>query len=241
MNQTTIMIADLHLATETPALNTLFAQKLQDWQGQIDALYILGDLFDAWVGDDDDSPFIQQQLQLMHDFIQHTPLFVMRGNRDFLFGSAFAEKTGATLLEDPHALTLYGQDYVLCHGDALCTDDLAYQQFRLQARNPQWQAMILSKPLAERRLLAAQIRQMSEGAKADNGKTAISDATEAGIQALMAPYPGAHLIHGHTHRPAVHEHSVASQAIKRFVIQDWYDNEGGYLMIDANGVHAETL
>ncbi|MBP6115584.1 MAG: UDP-2,3-diacylglucosamine diphosphatase [Neisseriaceae bacterium] len=237
----TIMIADLHLAADTPALNDLFAQKLQDWQGQVAALYILGDLFDAWIGDDDDSPFIQSQLALLHDFSQHTPLYVMRGNRDFLFGDAFAHKTGATLLEEPHPLTLYGRDYVLCHGDSLCTDDLAYQQFRLQARNPQWQAMILSKPLAERRVLAAQIRQMSEGAKADNGKTAISDATEAGIQALMSQYVGADLIHGHTHRPATHVHEVAGQTIHRFVIQDWYGHEGGYLVIDATGVQAKSL
>lgn len=240
MNQT-IMIADLHLAADTPELNALFAQKLQDWQGQVDALYILGDLFDAWIGDDDDSPFIQQQLQLLHDFSQHTPLYVMRGNRDFLYGEAFTQKTGSTLLAEPHALTLYGHDYVLCHGDSLCTDDLAYQQFRLQARNPQWQAMILSKPLAERRIMAAQIRQMSEGAKAENGKSALSDATEAGIQALMNSHPGADLIHGHTHRPAVHEHTVAGKAIQRFVIQDWYGSEGGYLVIDDSGVCARSL
>lgn len=235
------MIADLHLAADTPELNALFAQKLNDWQGKVDALYILGDLFDAWIGDDDDSPFIQEQLQLMHDFSLDTPLFVMRGNRDFLFGPTFAQKTGATLLEEPHAITLYEHDYVLCHGDSLCTDDLAYQQFRLQARNPQWQAMILSKPLAERRILAAQIRQISEGAKAENGKTAISDATEAGIQALMSQYAGANLIHGHTHRPATHEHQINGQTIQRFVIQDWYGNQGGYLVVDANGVHAESF
>ncbi len=240
MNQT-IMIADLHLATDTPALNTLFAQKLQDWAGQIDALYILGDLFDAWIGDDDDSPFIQDQLQLLHHFSLRTPLYVMRGNRDFLFGPSFAQKTGAQLLEEPHSLTLYGRDYVLCHGDSLCTDDLAYQQFRLQARNPQWQAMILSKPLAERRLLAAQIRQMSEGAKAENGKTDISDATETGVQSLMTEHPGADLIHGHTHRPAVHQHTVSGQSIQRFVIQDWYDDQGGYLVVDTNGVSAHPL
>ncbi|MBP6344339.1 MAG: UDP-2,3-diacylglucosamine diphosphatase [Neisseriaceae bacterium] len=237
----TIMIADLHLAADTPELNALFAQKLQDWQGQIDALYILGDLFDAWIGDDDDSPFIQSQLQLLHAFSQHTPLYVMRGNRDFLFGADFAQTTGATLLEEPHQVSLYGRRYVLCHGDSLCTDDLAYQQFRLQARNPQWQAMILSKPLAERRVLAAQIRQMSEGAKADNGKTAISDATEAGVQALMSQYPGADLIHGHTHRPDAHQHVVNGETLCRFVIQDWYGHEGGYLQIDADGVHAKAL
>ena len=240
MNQT-IMIADLHLAADTPALNALFTQKLQDWAGKIDALYILGDLFDAWIGDDDDSPFIQGQLQLLRDFSQSTPLFVMRGNRDFLFGIAFAQATGATLLEEPHALTLYGHAYVLCHGDSLCTDDLAYQQFRLQARNPQWQAMILSKPLAERRVLAAQIRQMSEGSKAENGKSAISDATEAGVQALMSAHPGADLIHGHTHRPATHQHEVAGRTLQRFVIQDWYGSEGGYLRLDASGVTAVSL
>ncbi|MDO5639425.1 MAG: UDP-2,3-diacylglucosamine diphosphatase [Neisseria sp.] len=244
MNTQTIFISDLHLSADVPELNALFFRSLQEWQGKIDALYILGDFFDVWVGDDDDSPFIQSVVAALADFSRHTPVFVQHGNRDFLLGKAFAEKSGITLLPEQYVAELYGKSYLLVHGDELCSDDVAYQQFRAQSRNPMWQAAVLAKPLAERRMLAGQIRMMSETKKSAEGKSEISDATETGVQALLQKYAGkdiAALIHGHTHRPAVHEHAFDGKAIKRYVLQDWEGSRGGYLSVDANGIQTHLL
>lgn len=242
--QTTLFIADLHLSEQTPELNQLFARCLNQWQGQIDALYILGDFFDVWIGDDDDSPFIRSIKQQLHAFSQRTPIYFVHGNRDFLLGNTFAAESGMQLLNAPLKLTLYGHDYVVAHGDELCTDDLAYQQFRAQSRNPMWQAAVLAKPLSERRLLAGQIRQMSETRKTAEGKSEISDATENGVQYMMAAFSGnpmPTLIHGHTHRPAMHQHQFNNHPFKRYVLQDWHGQHGGYLAVDGEGVHIHEL
>lgn len=238
----TIFIADLHLSEHTPALTDLFLQQLRRWQSEIDALYILGDLFDAWIGDDDRNPFTDHIAAELYAFSQSTPTYFTRGNRDFLLGSDFARRSGMILLPEQQQLTLYNRRYLLTHGDELCTSDLPYMQFRAQSRQPQWQSMILAKPLSERRLLAQQIRQMSERGKAANGKSAVSDATESGITELMAQYPDTDLIHGHTHRPAIHRHKLPSgQCFTRYVIQDWYNNEGGCLVVSPEGVRAQKL
>jgi len=238
-------ISDLHLADDTPVLNTLFTDTLAAWRGKIDALYILGDLFEVWVGDDDSSPFIDAMLAAMREFAAATPLYVMRGNRDFLLGDGFATATGATLLADPTCIEAFGQRVLLAHGDAMCTDDLPYQQFRAMARNPQWQAGILAKSLAERHVIAQQIRAMSETGKAENGLSAISDVTEAAVQATLAEQTQDGvpplLIHGHTHRPAHHDVTVAGHATQRWVITDWHDGKGGYLLLDEAGVSAHPL
>lgn len=249
MSRETLIIADLHLSETTPKLNAYFRGCLQTWQGKIDALYILGDLFEIWVGDDDDSHFIATQLATLKEFSLYTPLFIMRGNRDFLLGETFAQQVGATLITDPYPLILYNQPYLLTHGDILCTDDLAYQQFRTQTRNPIWQQAMLAKSLSERHLLATQIRQMSEGNKIENGKNSISDATETGIQQIMQntitdnSLPT--LIHGHTHRPAIHKHQLNNQTFKRYVIADWFESpdtiQGGFLTIDQVGVNITTF
>ncbi len=234
----TFFIADLHLSPTSPDLNHKFLQALQTWQSKIDALYILGDLFDAWIGDDDSDPIIDEIIQKMHEFSQVTPLFIMHGNRDFLLGETFAKKTGAQILPDPHIANLYGLQYVLSHGDVMCTDDLEYQAFRAQARNPMWQQAILAKPLAERRVLAAQIRSMSETKKTEDGLSEISDVTEAGVQALINQLEQADLtaiIHGHTHRPNTHQHIVNGNSISRYVLQDWHGDVAGYLSINENG------
>lgn len=238
-------IADLHLSPAVPDLTTLFQRTLDDWRGKLEALYILGDLFDAWVGDDDDEPYLVEQTAALRRFADATPLYVMRGNRDFLFGEQFAANSGATLLDDPYLLNYGGKRYVLTHGDAQCTDDVAYQQFRMLARNPAWQAATLAKPLAERRMLAQQLRMMSEGNKQQQGKTAISDVTEQGVQALLAQFSEDGLppvlIHGHTHRPAMHLHQLNGHSAERWVIADWHDGQGGYLRLDASGLTAHPL
>ena len=238
----TIFIADLHLSEHSPELTELFLRQLHQWQSTADALYILGDLFDAWVGDDDRTPFTDHIAAELKAFAQHKPVYFIPGNRDFLLGQDFASRSGMTLLPEQHPIILYGRQYLLTHGDELCTADLPYMQFRAQSRQPQWQAAILAKPLAERRLLAQQIRQMSERGKAENGKSAVSDVTEEAVSALMAQHPGADLIHGHTHRPATHRHTLPNgQSFTRFVLQDWYNKEGGCLVVSPEGVSAQHL
>ena len=240
MTSQTIFISDLHLSEQETQLNKLFFQSLDEWEGRIDALYILGDFFDAWVGDDDSSPFIDSIYTALKSFTEKTPVYLLHGNRDFLLGEQFEKASGVTLLPEQYVAELYGQAYLFVHGDELCTDDLPYQQFRLQARHPVWQAGVLAKTLAERKMMAEQIRQMSEVSKTAEGKSQMSDATEEGIQALLQQYFAHHsqtpiLIHGHTHRPDVHEHLVNGQTIKRYVLQDWYGNEGGYLSLNSQG------
>lgn len=244
MNNTTIFISDLHLSEQTPPLNQLFDRCLQQWQGNIDALYILGDFFDVWIGDDDDSDFIRHIKSQLKSFTSTTPIYFIHGNRDFLIGEKFAAESGIQLLTSPQQIKLYNHDYIIMHGDELCTDDLTYQQFRAQSRNPLWQMAVLSKSIEERRLLAGQIRQMSETRKNNEGKSEISDVTEQAINELMSSHMQPTLptlIHGHTHRPAVHESQLNNQLFKRYVIQDWVDDYGGYLAVDADGVHVYEL
>lgn len=234
-------ISDLHLSEDTPALCQLFTKTLQQWQGQIDSLFILGDLFEYWVGDDDDSAFLQPLLAAMQQFSRHTPLQVMRGNRDFLLGEGFSQRSGAVLLEDPYLLQAYGQRYLLSHGDALCTADTAYQQFRAMSRNPAWQAAMLARPLAERHAIAAQARRQSEAAKQQQGLSAITDVTDSAVLELLEQYDWPTLIHGHTHRPATHSHQQGSRQAERWVIRDWHGTEGAYLRLDASGLMALPL
>lgn len=246
MNNKTVLISDMHLSNETAKLNNMFKQCLYQWIGKIDALYILGDMFEYWIGDDYKDQMVDSFLQGLKKFSEQTPLFIMHGNRDFLLGKAFEEATGAKIINDPTLVNLYGSEYVLSHGDLLCTDDLAYQQFREQSRDPMWQKVMLSKPLNERKILAMQLRQMSEGVKQSNGKTAISDATETGVQQMMSAFSEGKeiiptLIHGHTHRPAIHNHELEGKAFKRYVIQDWADNKGGYLVASDQGIEVKPL
>lgn len=228
-------ISDLHLSEDTPALCQLFVDTLQQWQGQIDSLFILGDLFEYWVGDDDDSAFLQAMLAAMQQFSRQTPLYVMRGNRDFLLGSGFTQRSGAALLEDPYLLETYGHRYLLSHGDALCTADTAYQQFRAISRNPAWQAAMLARPLTERHAIAAQARMQSEADKQQQGLSAITDVTDSAVLELLDSHGWPTLIHGHTHRPATHHHRQAGHAAERWVIRDWHGSSGGYLRLDADG------
>ena len=246
MDKQTIFVADMHLSDDTPQLNNIFRRCLHQWRGKIDALYLLGDLFEYWIGDDFHNELTDAFLRELKLFSNETPLYVMHGNRDFLLGQAFADSTGAQIIADPSLVTLYGQEYVLSHGDLLCTDDLAYQQFRAQSRNPVWQQGMLAKPINERKVLAMQLRQMSEGVKAANGKTELSDATEAGVQQMIAPFAEDKaavptLIHGHTHRPSVHEHQFNGKPFKRYVLQDWSGSKGGFLSVNKEGVTIHLL
>ena len=236
---TTLFVSDLHLDPARPAITALFLEFLKDEAAHAEALYILGDLFEAWIGDDADDSLAQAvRAALARVRAAGVPVYVMRGNRDFLYGQRFADDSGATLLPDPCVVMLYGQPTLLMHGDLLCTDDREYLGFRAQVRDPSWQADFLAKPLAERAEFAARARAASSGRQAglkDMGALeAITDANGGAIAATMARYGVRRLIHGHTHRPAIHSLDVDGASAQRIVLGDWYE-QGSVLRASRDG------
>ena len=235
----TCFISDLHLDPARPAVTRALAGYL-DRHRQCDQLYILGDLFEAWPGDDDDSPLAARVLRLLRDFSAAGPgLFIMPGNRDFLLGRRFCDAAGASLLPDPTVIDLYGEPTLLMHGDLLCSDDHAYQAFRRQVRDPAWQAQFLAQPLAARQAFAAKARAASQAHQAGVSET-ITDVTPATVEATLAHYGVSRLIHGHTHRPAEHRLQVAGREARRTVLGDWYE-QGSVLRVDAAGQQLAAL
>ncbi|WP_116364269.1 UDP-2,3-diacylglucosamine diphosphatase [Parahaliea mediterranea] len=215
----TWFISDLHLDPGRPAVTRAFSEFL-DAHRHADALYILGDFFEAWIGDDDDAPLGQQVASWLADFSAAGPaLYLMVGNRDFLLGEDFARRAGATLLPDPSVIDLYGHRVLLMHGDSLCTGDTDYLQFRAMARSPAWQAEVLARPLAERRALAAQLRSMSSESNSNKAED-IMDVTPREVEAALREHGVDCLIHGHTHRPDHHRHANG----ERWVLGDWHDS-----------------
>jgi UDP-2,3-diacylglucosamine hydrolase len=202
-----------------------------------EALYILGDLFESWVGDDGlELPLPARVAPRLRSTAGRTPTYFMHGNRDFMIARGFAELTGIGLLDDPTVIDLYGRRTVLLHGDTLCTDDLAYQAFRKQVRDPQWQQAAMAKPLQERIAMARQMREQSEDAK--QGKPmAIMDVNADAVASAFASADAVQMIHGHTHRPARHAHQVGGRECVRWVLPDWYEG-GGYLEVSPEGVRA---
>ena len=214
----TLFISDLHLDTTRPATVRALADYLAR-NRDCEALYILGDLFEAWPGDDDDSTLSAKLSTLLREFTASGPrLYIMQGNRDFLLGQAFCQRVGASWLPDPTVIDLYGQPTLLMHGDSLCTADRDYQAFRRMSRDPAWQTRLLAQSLSQRRALAAQLRQMSKEAKS-NKAADIMDVTPAEVEIALRTHQVNQLIHGHTHRPARHEHRSGV----RWVLGDWAD------------------
>jgi UDP-2,3-diacylglucosamine hydrolase len=205
-----------------------------------DALYILGDLFESWVGDDGLTlPFNARIARDLALAARATPVFFMHGNRDFLVARRFADETGVTLLEDPTVVDLYGTKTVLLHGDTLCTADAPYQAFRKQVRNPAWQQAVLARPLEQRVAMAASLRGESEGAK--QGKSMeIMDVAEDAVEDALRRSGCTVMIHGHTHRPMRHVHRVDGREHVRWVLPAWYEG-GGYLEASPAGLRAVTL
>lgn len=234
----TLFIADLHLSPTRPAIVEAFAGFLRGPARAAEALYVLGDLFDYWLGDDQLSePFAAQIAGALGGLASAgVRVHVQHGNRDFLLDGQFAQRTGATLLPEYHLLELYGTRTLLTHGDQLCTDDVSYQAFRAQVRNPEWQRGFLALPLAERRARAAQVREASDLAKAEKAM-AIMDVNAEAIAACLREYDYPRLIHGHTHRPARHEHQVDGRVCERYVLADWYQR-ASYLECDTAGCRA---
>ncbi|MDO4641969.1 MAG: UDP-2,3-diacylglucosamine diphosphatase [Neisseria sp.] len=238
----TIFIADLHLSDDTPALNELFLQTLQRWQGRVDALYILGDLFEVWLGDDVLSEIAVTAAAALKAFSETAPVYFICGNRDFLLGPQYADRAGMIVLPENQAVVLYGQIYLITHGDEMCTDDVSYQRFRRIIRKKWLQKILLSLPQGRRRKIAAKIRAASKRKKQQMGHTPVSDVTEQGVQAALNRYPQVQaIIHGHTHRPDVHEHRFGDKTVKRFVLPDWYGNHGGYLVVSEGSAQLQTL
>ncbi|MDR2239314.1 MAG: UDP-2,3-diacylglucosamine diphosphatase [Zoogloeaceae bacterium] len=230
-----LFVSDLHLCPGRPRTCRLFLEFLSGPARQAESLYILGDLFEYWAGDDDlDDPFnaaICAALRALSD--TGVPLFFMAGNRDFLIGETFARAAGLTLLPDPALIETAGAAILLTHGDTLCTDDDAYQTFRAEVRAPAWRQAFLSLPLAERKARIEALRLQSETEK--RGKPmAIMDANPAAAAEMLAAYGCKRLIHGHTHRPAWHDIKVDGQPRERWVLPDWHES-GGYLACDAAG------
>lgn len=225
----TLLISDLHLQESTPALTTLFHHFMDAIAPASSALYVLGDLFEAWVGDDDDSPFHRGIIAAFRRYSDGgRALYFLHGNRDFLLGPRFAEACGGTLLAGPTVCELAGTQALLLHGDELCTDDAAYQAFRAQVRHPAWQAGFLAKPLAERHQIAAGLRQASREQSKDKAEY-IMDVNDAAVARALDQHAVPLLIHGHTHRPAYHR---AGAGRMRIVLGDWHER-GCYLAVEA--------
>ncbi|PKL98593.1 MAG: UDP-2,3-diacylglucosamine diphosphatase [Gammaproteobacteria bacterium HGW-Gammaproteobacteria-7] len=231
---TTLFISDLHLDLDRPETTEVLLALLAGEARQAEALYILGDLFEAWVGDDDPSEVgaqVADALRTVND--AGVPIHFIRGNRDFLIGRDYAARCAMRLLPDPCVIDLYGQPTLLLHGDLLCTDDLAYQQWRRQSRDPDWQAAMLAQPLAARLALAGQARAQSKAHQA-NAAEAIMDAAPDAIDAMFRLYGVNRMIHGHTHRPAIHCTTVDGRPCTRIVLGDWYQ-QGSVLRVDEDG------
>ena len=230
-----LFLADLHLDSARPGMLRRFESFCRRAARRGDPVYILGDLFEAWIGDDDDDPLARSVTAMLAALTDAgTPTWFMAGNRDFLVGERFLAATGAGWLEDPTLVDLFGARTLLCHGDTLCTDDHAYQRFRAEVRTAAWQSAFLDRPLAERRRVAADLRANSREAMAskDGGSMDVNaEAVEAAVRAAGAD----RLIHGHTHRPGRHEHVVDGRPVERWVLADWYEAPG-VLVADPDGL-----
>lgn len=220
----TLFISDLHLHASRPEATQAFYQFLQERALGAEALYILGDFFDAWIGDDDDDPLVAEVAEKLAG-LSHTgtAIYLMHGNRDFLLGEAFAQRAGASLLPDPSLIDLYGRPALLLHGDSLCTRDTEYMALRSQLRSEQWQAQILAQPLAVRRALAAELRAKSKTMNSSKAED-IMDVTPDAVTELMREQGVDLMIHGHTHRPNRHQLNIDHTPAERIVLGDWHDH-----------------
>lgn len=219
---TALFISDLHLDASRPDATLAFQRFLTGRAASAGALYVLGDLFEAWIGDDDDDPLAREIIQALAQLTSGgVPAWFAHGNRDFLVGDEFVRSTGVKLLPQSSVIELGGERVLLMHGDSLCTDDHDYQEFRTMVRNPKWQAQFLTLPLGARRALAAQARDASR--ISTSGKPmAIMDVNASAVAQAMRANGVRRLIHGHTHRPAVHEFSLDGEPATRTVLGDWF-------------------
>ncbi len=237
-----LFISDLHLCDSRPHITKAFIEFLDKTATKAQALYILGDLFEYWAGDDTikigtHKPIIDALKKLSN---QGVKLFLIHGNRDFLIGESFANATGVSILVDPSLIMLYGKPVLLSHGDQLCTDDMAYQKFRAEVRSTKWQSQFLSLSLTDRIAYIEQLRAKSEQEKSTKSMQ-IMDVNPTAVNELLREFAYPPLfIHGHTHRPNKHIHKLDEHACERWVLGDWYE-QGSYLKLNANGCQAQLL
>ena len=236
---TTLFISDLHLDASRPHISQLFVDFVHSEATRANALYILGDLFEAWIGDDAaDATADQVAAALATLHARGVPCFFIHGNRDFLLGDAYARRARMTLLPDPSIVEIEGERILLMHGDTLCTDDAPYQAFRAQSRNPAWQRAFLARPVVERQAFAAQARAESLRYTRSIGD-AITDVNAAEVLSELRQHGVRRMIHGHTHRPAIHAIDLAGDDAERVVLGDWYEQgsvlrcSGGLSALDA--------
>ena len=234
-------ISDLHLCTDRPEINRVFFEFLRGPAREAQSLYILGDLFEYWAGDDDLSDqFNASVAAALSEYAQTGPVLrFMHGNRDFLLNGEFAKACGGSLIDDPHSVDLFGTPTLLMHGDTMCTDDLDYQKFRVQVRNPNWQKGFLALPLEQRKRQIEAVRQTSESEKTRKAPE-IMDVNQGAVEATLRKHGYPRLIHGHTHRPARHVLHVDGRICERWVLADWY-RTGSYLRCDEHGCAPEQL
>lgn len=231
-----LVIADLHLAENRPDITDCFLNFLHCHHSQHQALYILGDLFETWLGDDDISPFTTSIANAIANFSLHTPVYFIHGNRDFLLGQRFAQRARMTLLDEQHQIHLGQHKLLLMHGDQLCIDDVDYQKFRKKSRSKWWQWLMLSLPLTFRRNKAAKYRAQSKESQMHKAED-IMDVAEREVDKVMTQTESDWLIHGHTHRP--HIHNLPNSKL-RAVVGDWY-TQGSYLILNETGPELHTL
>lgn len=236
-----LFISDLHLSADQPHSMAAFQRFIAHVAPQAEALYILGDLFEYWAGDDDlDDPCHAQVIRALRSLAAHgTSLYLLHGNRDLLMGNVLAQACHATLLPDPTLVDLYGTPTLLSHGDTLCTDDTEYQRYRAQVHDAGFQQQFLAKPLAERKTYIEQLRMRSQSEK--QGKdSVIMDVNDDAVAALLRKYRYPRLIHGHTHRPKRHEHRVDGNLCERWVLGDWENNPNA-LRCDCAEINWQTI
>jgi len=235
-------IADLHLGPDHPQMAQLFIRFLNELSKEkdLEALYILGDLFEAWIGDDFIPPGMDNIISALSQLTENgKKVYIMHGNRDFLIGDGFCKRTGCRLLPDYQVIDLYGTPTLIMHGDLLCTDDVDYMNVRQMLRNPQWQQEFLGKPVPERITIAQAARQESQQ-KTRQMDSEIMDVNQETVVRTMAQWQVTQLIHGHTHRPNTHSLQVNGNAATRIVLGDWYQ-QGSVLECDEQGCRLKTL
>lgn len=231
----TLFIADLHLQTEEPAITAGFLRFLHGEAKSADALYILGDLFEAWIGDDDPNPLHREMAAAVHALVDSgVPCYFIHGNRDFLIGKRYARESGMTLLPEEQVLDLYGRKVLIMHGDTLCTDDIGYLAFRAKVHTPWIQKVFLALPLFIRNRIAARMRAGSKAANSSKSMT-IMDVNPQAVVRVMEKHDVQWLIHGHTHRPDVHSLIANGQPAHRVVLGAWH-TEGSMVKVTPEGV-----
>jgi len=236
----TLFVSDIHLDVKRPTVVDLFNQFLLERAIHADALYILGDLFEYWIGDDAPHHEYQSTFSALKKLsAANIPVYFVHGNRDFLVAKQFAEKTGISLLPEEHVVNVYDQNILLMHGDTLCIDDIAYQRFRKKAHNKWLQWIVLHLPITTRQSLAQRLRDTSTQATAEKHAD-IMDVNQSAVEAAMQRNNTTILIHGHTHRPGIHNFEVNTVSYKRAVLGDWYTH-GSVISINSNGMKLESF